>query len=565
MITELLLKAGADPMVLDNYGDPTFFLAADYWRGHKTLQKYIDAGVDLNTKNKNGVPLIHLAAESGTLDTFKLLHENGADILIVGRNGETALHIAAANLDSYETLKYILEQDVDLEADCERLGTPLMAAARNNRAATELLLQKGAKVNAISKSCPTHNALQTAAFEGIDDTVKTLIEVGADATIRGGSSGSALCAAVAGDYKNIVMLLLDKDKDINYAEGPKGSALELALSRQSLEIAELLFARGVDVNTFSKGKYVTALIAAVYVGEVKAVEKLLELKADVNLFPAGGESPVQIAIRRGRQNIVEILIKNGAKLDYRDKRGRGVLSHAISHQSFDLLPYLLQQPGIDIDHQDAFGRTPLIHVTIQGHTIIDDILARKPRVNVQDRWGKTALAHAVSRDYGLLVSKLIAAHADPLIQDIRNRDALYWAALQASWNTFEQVLTEMKAHNAPLSRFQHAVQAATAANNSDFVRQLLKDSHFWNDHSDQDGWTAAYTALRYDREAISTLIGGAVKSTGRAKRDPATQPKPPTQWHPTDMSGYLVRQPDNMSVKVERKFIVLLSSLRPKC
>ncbi|KAI1748988.1 hypothetical protein F4782DRAFT_515310 [Xylaria castorea] len=151
---------------------------------------------------------------------------------------------------------------------------------------------------------------------------------------------------------------------------------------------------------------------------------------------------------------------------------------------------------------------------------------------------------------------LIAAHADPLIQDIRGRDALYWAALQPNGNTFAKVLEEMDALKASPSRFLHAVSAATAVNNSDFVRKLLKNSYFWNDHTDQDGWTAAYTALSYDRESITSLIAQAVKTTGRPKRDRMVQLKLSTEWHPADMSGYLTRQPDNMSIKVEREFIL---------
>ncbi|KAI0402017.1 ankyrin repeat domain-containing protein, partial [Xylaria palmicola] len=148
-----------------------------------------------------------------------ILHENGANILLAGKNGTTPLHFAAAYWRDTKILEYLLEQDVDLEADCEKLGTPLMAAVANNPTpcATELLLQEGANVNAISKSCKTHNALQTAASRGYSNTIHVLLEAGADANIHGGRSGSALCAAVMRDDAYSVRLLLDKEKNINYA------------------------------------------------------------------------------------------------------------------------------------------------------------------------------------------------------------------------------------------------------------------------------------------------------------------------------------------------------------
>ncbi|KAI1115417.1 ankyrin repeat-containing domain protein [Nemania sp. NC0429] len=603
-IIELLLKAGADPMVFDRLGEPTFFTAVKPG-SHRTLpvlQVYINAGIDVNTKDKNGKPLIHLIAERSNLESFKLLLESGANIHSISENGETALHFAATNNDT-KILEDILKQGANLEADCKTFGTPLMAAARSNRtSAIKLLLQKGANVNAISKSCPTHNPLHTAALEGRSAVLEALIKAGADANIRGGTFGSALCAAVMSGDEDSVKLLLNKDGDINYAEGPHGSALEILLSRfrfaellgeymdianenipdksggeiaqarikmqaflgkyskvrkkpkrpalelallhQTLTIMELFFERPINVNVVSKGHYGTALIAAIDLSEIKAVERLLDLNANPNLYPAGGESPVQVAIRRGGQSIVEVLVKNGSKLDYQDKCGRGVLSHAISHQSFHLLPYLLQQPSIDINQQDAFGRTPLINVTIKGHIIIDEILKKKPNLNVPDRWGKTALAHAISRDYWILVSKLIEEGADPLIPDIRGRDTLYWAA-QASRVTFENVLKYIEASGAPASSFQHAVKAAITKNNADFIRRLFRGRYLPDDHIDHDGWTAAYTALRYGLSSIASLV-----SDVSPKQDPATLAALPTQWHPTDLSRYLVCQPDNMSVQL---------------
>lgn len=554
-ITKMLLQAGADPTILQKYGRPSCFLAAtSLLAGHDTIQAYVDAHVDIHMRDKEGANLLHVTADGGSFETFRLLHSSGVDIRATDEDGETPLHLAAAKTyGGDETLQYILEQEVDLEADCKRLGTPLMAAVRGGRSAANSLLQKGANVNATSIS-PTYTALQTAASEN-HECVELLIDAGADANLRGGSWGSALCAATAKNNKPSVMLLLDKDENINYAGGPKGSALELALSHQSLEIAELLFDRGVDVNVVSKGKHGTALIAAVDSGEIRSVEKLLELKAGLNLFPPGRESPVQLAVRKGRQNIVEVLVRNGATLDYRDRYGRGVLSHAIINHSIDLLPYLLRQPGIDVDAQDLFGDSPLIVAALEGNAIIQEILALKPKINAQNIWGQTALVIAIRWDYGLIVSELIEAKVDLLIQDIRGRDALYWAALESSSSIFELILNQLNGHKELdiVNSVQHSLNAAIAADKADFVRQLLEHPSFVYGHVDQDGWTADYTAQRYNRGNISSLIADRAKNTGRSKRDQALRLKPPTQWHPKDKAAYLALQPDSLSIQVHRE------------
>lgn len=303
------------------------------------------------------------------------------------------------------------------------------------------------------------------------------------------------------------------------------------------------------------------MIAAIDSGRLEYVKKLLELGANPNLEPENGETPAQVAVKKGGLHILEVLVQHGAQLSYKDRVGRGVLSHAIVWKSVDLISYLWTRPEIDIDEQDLSGQTPLMQAAIQGSDVVEELLARKAQADMQDQWEKTALIHAVSRDYPYIVSKLLDAGANPLTRDVRGRDALYWAARGSSPETFDLILKAMQTRRAAQSRFQLAINAAAAANRADFVEKLLGQIHYDHELADEDNWRPAYAAMRYNRASILSLIHDAAgshtitareaKSPHESRRQETTPPtKIPTGWHPLDHSTPLLRQPDARSITV---------------
>jgi hypothetical protein len=115
----------------------------------KLLQALFNAGIDPREKMQFGITLTHIAALKGNIESLKLL----------------------------------LEHNVDVNAADERGGTPLHLAARNsNPDCVALLLQHGANVNAkaIDRSTPLHDA----AKEVDEESIRLLLDAGADTTVR---------------------------------------------------------------------------------------------------------------------------------------------------------------------------------------------------------------------------------------------------------------------------------------------------------------------------------------------------------------------------------------------
>jgi ankyrin repeat protein len=92
-------------------------------------------------------------------------------------------------------------------------GSLMYAVKHGHCAMAELLLEKGADVNA--RGGDYNNALQAASYGGHEQIVKMLLDKGANVNAQGGRYSNALQAASSEGHEAVVRLLLEKGADIN--------------------------------------------------------------------------------------------------------------------------------------------------------------------------------------------------------------------------------------------------------------------------------------------------------------------------------------------------------------
>ena len=182
------------------------------------LQKLIDNGLDVNSRDANGdTMLFYLLTHVADLEAAQILINAGADVNQPSSSGLTPIlvataaaaelqnslssgtnsdfdveqEIAQANMEqqknfliqrSLNLLKLLIDNGADINQETPR-GTPLMNAATSdlNLPLVELLLQSGAKVNQQDRYGRT--ALFYAAAFGSENISTTLLKAGADIRI----------------------------------------------------------------------------------------------------------------------------------------------------------------------------------------------------------------------------------------------------------------------------------------------------------------------------------------------------------------------------------------------
>lgn len=165
----------------------------------------IQAGVDLNAKDKSGLTLLHLAAEKGRPGVIDILVSHGVDINLRCSFGMTALHYAVRN-DRYESVKRLIAAGADLDAKFQDI-TPLhIAASRGNLEIAEALIDAGAYLDIQNEygSTALHLAVRYARHEvpqGLvkmkaegrhREIVRALVKAGADKKIQDNKGKKAM-------------------------------------------------------------------------------------------------------------------------------------------------------------------------------------------------------------------------------------------------------------------------------------------------------------------------------------------------------------------------------------
>ncbi len=160
-------------------------------------------GMDPNTPDQSGTPVLLLAAREGQLETVQILAAAGADLDKKTPAGESAM---------------------------------MLAAIQGHKAVVEFLISKEAQVNH-----PGWTPLIYAATSGQDEIIKLLIENHAyiDSTSPNGST--SLMMAVRGGHASTVKLLVAEDADVSVKNEAGESALTWAeKSGNNQEILNLL-------------------------------------------------------------------------------------------------------------------------------------------------------------------------------------------------------------------------------------------------------------------------------------------------------------------------------------
>lgn len=301
-------------------------------------------GADVHTRDEYGQTPLHRAAAYGHLELVRLLLDRGADVDAWTDGGSTPLHkvVQLSFASSIEARLAVARALLDAGADPnapERSSrfTPLRYAVspQGDPALARLLIERGARPDATDAQ--GGSVLQAAAFQGDLETVRLVIDGGADVAAADLQT-TPLGYAAMGGHVEVVWLLLERGADPNRP----GATSRLPWSGIPLEMA--LLPAGAADHTAGRRLEIAAL--------------LVENGAEVDVRGLGGRTLLHGVAEEGNLASAKFLLDHGAEVDAADSLGFTPLHAAAENAHLELAELLLSR-GADANAMAADGTTPL--------------------------------------------------------------------------------------------------------------------------------------------------------------------------------------------------------------
>jgi ankyrin repeat protein len=169
---------------------------------------------------------------------------------------------------------------IPVDIRSKEFKTGLMIACSNkDPKMVEVFLKKGAKLE-LTDVDDGWTALHLASQSGCHESVKQLIDKGANIEARTNMNETPLHIAAKSNNLEIVKLLIEKQAQIEAKTDKGETVLHLAVKHNNLEVVKLLIEKGANIEA-NTNKNKTAVYLATTLNHVSIVECLAEKKCQI--------------------------------------------------------------------------------------------------------------------------------------------------------------------------------------------------------------------------------------------------------------------------------------------
>ncbi|XP_067891379.1 protein TANC1 isoform X2 [Heterodontus francisci] len=357
---------------------------------------------------------------------------------------------------------------------------------------SRLLILGGASVNYRTEVLNNAPILCVQSHLGHQEMVNLLLEFGAAVDHVSESGITPFCYAAAAGHLNIVTLLCKKGAKVDYTDKNGQCALVHAALRGHHAVIEYILqtdwtSATQHQHSFRKSQALQqALVAAASMGHTDVVKNLHDLdsehRIEVNSFDTlWGETALTAAAGRGKLEVCELLLQQGALVSHPNRRGNAPVFCA-ARQGHWQIADLLFQHGADVNSTDKQGRTPLMVASCEGHmSTVEFLLLKGASISSVDKEGLTPLSWSCLKGKKTVVQALVERGAAIDHTDKNGRTPLDLAAFYGD-SDIVQYLVERGAmiEHVDSSGMRPLDRAIGCCNTSVVVMLLKKDAKLGN-------------------------------------------------------------------------------------
>jgi serine/threonine-protein phosphatase 6 regulatory ankyrin repeat subunit B len=394
-----LIQAGADVNLRNRYGW-TLLFKATYDRQTDIVKLLLEAKVDVEgkcasvTHEMNAYTPLLWASKWGQTEIVKMLVDAKANVNVADAEGYTPLlytigHVTDSPRENIDIIKQLLAANANPDASLIRGGQ------------TALLKAIGSKENVEY------------------DIVTLLIAAKANINVADESGKTPLWAAMANNHFRTAALLIDSGANVNaLGEGCTPLLLTINSSASSLlknEMVKKLLAAKADVNIPNEVG-TTPLLLAVAIEDFVLVKTLLDAKADVNASAKNGDTPLYQACTRGNIMILQQLLAANANVNTINKDTEYSPLMAAANAGYTEVVKILLEAKAEVNSSGIEGYSALHLASFKGHIeIVKMLLEAKAAINATNEEGITPLLLAAGlkgNKYPEVVGMLLEYKAD---------------------------------------------------------------------------------------------------------------------------------------------------------
>jgi ankyrin repeat protein len=433
----------------------------------------------------------------------------------------TALIVAIKNQDNESAKILIDNKGINLNKKNKARITAVMVAMNIGNYEILAKLLEYPEVNS-SLSAPNGTSILSYAFISIQDEGQIL-----DLLLKYiNPENEGLETFFASAVKNMIdrrhiraaKVLINKFPSYLHKQDNDGNtAFTVTLQKGNYELAELIIKntpqdqQDVVLNTQNHKSGHTPLMDLIFHSYNDIAKLLIDHGADLNTKnnKNNNDTALMYAIDNKNNEIATTLIKSDkCNVNQQNNIGETALVKAVYTGNLEIVQQLIQARA-DLNIQDEYGLTALMHATKNKKSEIATTLIKSDRCNVslQSNVGETALMIAIFNRNIEIAQQLIQAGADLNLQNKNGSTALNFAAANGLYDIVKLLLKKDVALNTQHKSGLTPLMDATCRGYHDIVKLLIDHGADVNiQNLKADDYSALMYAVKHNKNEIATIL-----------------------------------------------------------